>query len=132
MNDKVHFQAKNEDGNTLDIDGSPAIGGENLGFRPMQTVLAALAGCSVMDLVSIIEKQRMTLTDLQIQVDAQRADATPSVFTSINMHYILTGNLVAKKVERALELAVRKYCSVGAMLEKSVEITYDYEIKEDT
>ncbi|KGE71397.1 OsmC family protein [Spirochaeta lutea] len=131
VNTKVHFRAENEDGNTMDIDGSPAIGGENRGFRPMQALLASLAGCSVMDLVSIIEKQRMTLKDIQIQVDGQRADSTPSVFTAIHLHYILRGQLIPEKVERAVELAVKKYCSVGAMLEHSVTITYDYEIKED-
>lgn len=130
INKKVHFRATNEDGLSVDIDGSPSIGGENRGMRPMQLVASALAGCSVLDLVGIIEKYRMELDDLQIEVDAERKDEVPAVFSRINLHYVLTGVLEATKVERALELAVKKYCSVGAMLEKSVEITYSYKIKQ--
>lgn len=128
LNDKVHFVAKNEDGNSVHIDGAPSIGGENLGFRPMQLVLTALAGCSLMDLVSILEKSRQTLKDIQVTVEGDRADAIPAVFTEIRLHYTFWGIFKTEKVERALELAVKKYCSVGAMLEKTAKITYTYEI----
>jgi len=130
-NDKVFFRAENEEGNTLYIDGAPSIGGENKGFRPMQVVLSALAGCSLMDLVTIIEKSRMKLKDIRVSDVGNRADAIPAVFTDIRLHYDLYGKLDRDKVERALDLAVNKYCSVGAMIEKSAKITYTYTIHED-
>jgi len=129
VNNKVHFVAKNEDGNLIHIDGAPSIGGENQGFRPMQLILAALAGCSLMDLVSILEKSRQSLKDIQVSVEGDRADAIPAVFTEIRLHYTLWGSFQTEKVERALELAIKKYCSVGAMLEKSATISYTYEIR---
>jgi putative redox protein len=128
INQKVHFQAKNEDGNTIEIDGAPSIGGENQGFRPMQLVLAAVASCSLMDLVTILEKSRQHVVDIQVSVEGTRADMIPAVFTGIHLHYKLKGKLEKEKVERALDLAVKKYCSVGAMLEKTAKIDYTYEI----
>lgn len=131
MNKAVHFQARNEDGLVVNIDGAPGIGGENKGFRPMQLVAAALAGCTLMDLVGIIEKYRMRLENLQVEVNAKRRDATPAVFEHISLHYRFWGDFEATKLERALDLAVRKYCSVGAMLEKTAKIDYSYEIVQE-
>lgn len=129
QNDAVLFKGINDEGNQVSIEGSPQIGGTNSAMRPMQLVLVALASCSSMDLVEIIKKQRMKLDGLEIIVDGQRSeDQVPSVFTAIKMHFILTGELDTQKVERALELAVRKYCSVEAMLKATVDITYTYEI----
>lgn len=128
MNDAVHFQARNESGASLYIDGSPSVGGENKGMRPMETVLAGLAGCSAMDLVSIIKKQRMTLKDCKIDVDAERENGVPSPFTKIHLHYRLYGELDRDKTGRAVDLAVDSYCSVAVMLEKSAEITHSFEI----
>ena len=128
INQKVHFQAHNEDGNTIDIDGAPSIGGENQGFRPMQLVLAAIASCSLMDLVTILEKSRQPVEDIQVSVEGTRADKVPAVFTGVSLHYKLIGTLEKEKVERALDLAVNKYCSVGAMIEKTAKINYTYEI----
>ncbi|AHC15595.1 OsmC family protein [Salinispira pacifica] len=128
MNNGVHFQARNESGASLDIDGSPSVGGENKGMRPMETVLAGLAGCSAMDLVSIIKKQRMILNDCKIDVEAERADGVPSPFTKIHLHYRLFGSLEEEKTRRAVDLAVDSYCSVAVMLEKSAEITHSFEI----
>ncbi len=129
QNNAVHFRAKNPQGNAIDIDGGPAVGGKDLGFRPMETVLAGLASCSAMDLVHIITKQRMDLKDLKIDVSAERAEGIPSPFTKIHMHYRFWGRLDEEKCRRALELAVEKYCSVAVMLEKSAEITYDMTIE---
>src|SRR5690606_18258380 len=124
-----HFEASNDSGNTLHIDGSDAFGGQNLGFRPMQMALAAVAGCSVMDLVDIIKKYRMELQDIRITADAERVDAVPAVFKKIQLTYHLKGTIDIRKLERALDLAVNKYCSVGAMISKTAEITYSYEIE---
>jgi putative redox protein len=132
QNDAVHFRAVNAEGNTLDIDGGPSVGGQGLGFRPMETVLAGLAGCSAMDLVSIINRQRMSLEDVKIDVSAERADAVPAPFTKIHLNYRLYGRLDETKCARAVSLAVEKYCSVAVMLEKSVEITHSFEIIGET
>lgn len=129
INDRVHFQAKNGDGNTVEIDGAERVGGEGAGFRPMQLALAAVASCSVMDLVPILEKQRQRVDDVQITASGERADGTPSPFTSINLHYVLTGEIDEQKARRAIELAVYKYCSVGEMLRATVTITYSFAIR---
>jgi putative redox protein len=127
-NTKVHFVARNEDGNEIHIDGAPKVGGEGAGFRPMETLLAALAGCASMDVVEILRKQRAGLEDLKIDVHGQRPDTTPSPFSAIHLHFTVVGPVDEAKASRALDLAVNKYCSVGEMLKQSAEISYSYEI----
>ncbi|MEN7546791.1 OsmC family protein [Rapidithrix thailandica] len=124
----VHFVASNEDGNTISIDGSEAIGGAGKGMRPMQVVLGALGTCSCFDIVEILKKQRQDLQDIKITVTAERADAVPAPFTAIHLHFRLWGELDENKVSRAIDLGVNKYCSVGVILEKSAKITYTFEI----
>lgn len=130
VNQGVHFEAKGDATEIkVNIDGSPEIGGEGLGVRPMELVLMALGSCSSLDLISILKKQRQPLEDIKIDIDAQRKDAVPSVFTSIHMTFKLKGDLDTQKVEKAAELAVKKYCSVHDMLAAGgVEITYSVEI----
>ncbi|MFD1630053.1 OsmC family protein [Pseudopedobacter beijingensis] len=130
LNDAVHFEAK---GNATDvkvsIDGSPEIGGQGLGVRPMELVLMALGSCSSLDLIAILKKQRQVIEDVKIEVDGQRRDEIPSIFTSIHINFILKGDLDPVKVNKAAELAVKKYCSVHDMLVAGgVEITYSVEI----
>ena len=130
LNDAYHMEAQNEDGQTLHLDGSPEIGGINGGFRPMQMVLASLAGCSSIDVISILKKMKQEITDFHVEIDGERAeDQTPSVFTKIHLKFILSGNLEEKKVEKAISLSMDKYCSVSKMLENSVEITREYVIR---
>jgi uncharacterized OsmC-like protein len=130
QNKAVHLQAINEDGARIDIDGAPSIGGENKGLRPMQLMLAALGSCSTMDIVSILNKQKQDLKDIQIVINGEREkDKTPSLFNDIQVHFILTGNLDEKKVRRAIDLSMNTYCSVSRIIEKTAQITYSYEIK---
>ena len=130
INDAVLFKAENESGNVLKIDGNEKIGGVGGGFRPMQLLLAGIGGCSALDAVSILKKQKQDLKGVEILVTGDRIKGkTPSVFSEIHLHYILTGDLEEKKVARALQLAVEVYCSVGEMLGKTANITYDYEIR---
>lgn len=130
QNKAVHLQAINEDGARIDIDGAPSIGGENKGLRPMQLMLAALGSCSTMDIVSILNKQKQDLEDIQIVINGEREkDKTPSLFNDIQVHFILTGNLDEKKVRRAIDLSMNTYCSVSRIIEKTAQITYSYEIK---
>jgi uncharacterized OsmC-like protein len=130
QNQAVHFQAVNEDGVKIDIDGAPSIGGENKGLRPMQLMLAGLGSCSTMDIVSILNKQKQDLTDIRILIDGNREkDKIPSLFEDIHIHFILSGDLDEKKVKRAVDLSMNTYCSVSKIIEKTARITYSYEIK---
>ena len=128
VNERVHLVASNDSNLEVHLDGNEKIGGENGGFRPMQLILAAIAGCSSIDLVLILEKQRQTLRDLRITVTGERADAIPSPFETIHLHFELIGAIDSEKATRAVELAVDRYCSVGEMLKQSVQITHSFEI----
>lgn len=128
----VNFIASTESGHEINMDGSDTIGGENKGARPMETVLAGLGGCSAMDVMSILKKSRQEVTDCQIEIDAERADAIPAVFIRIHMHYRIHGSgLDQRKVDRAISLSMEKYCSVTRMLEKTAEITSSFEIVQE-
>jgi len=129
LNDAVHMEAKNEDGVTLQMDGTGEIGGINGGFRPMQMLLAAAGGCSAIDVVGILKKQRQNPDDLKIEVTGERLNVKEySEFKSINIHFILKGDLDEKKVSRAIDLSLNKYCSVSKTLEKTAKITSSFEI----
>ena len=128
VNQAVHFIGENQEGNKIHMDGSEAIGGEDAGVRPMQLLLMAAAGCSGIDVVTLLKKMRQDLVDLQIEVEGTRADTIPAVFTAIHLHYKLVGPLKPEKVEKALSMSITQYCSVSKMLEKAADITYSYEI----
>jgi putative redox protein len=127
--ENVCLMAESESGNSLIIDGSPDIGGRNLGVRPMEMILMGLGGCTTMDILTILRKKRLNIKDCVIEIDSQRRDTIPKTFSKIHLHFIITGdNLNEKHVQQAVQLSVEKYCSVYAMLKNSVEISYDYEI----
>ena len=129
LNDAVHFEGVNANGNTIHMDGSPAIGGEDKGVRPMELLLFATASCSCIDIVMILEKMKQPLKDLKVDVEGERGkDQVPSVFNTIHLHYKFWGDLKEDKVKKALELSLEKYCSVSAMLEQTAKITYEYSI----
>jgi len=99
------------------------------GPSPMELVLIGAGGCSAFDVVHILERGREPVTDCTVEMDADRADTDPKVFTRIHMHYVVTGaGLNPAKVERAIALSVEKYCSASAMLAKTATITHDFEI----
>lgn len=125
-NEAVYFEGSSELSNIkVHIDGAESIGGEGKGVRPMELVLMALGSCSVFDLSSILKKQRQTPEDLQVEVEGKRRDEVPNIFTHIHLTFILKGQLDENKVQKAAELAVKKYCSVHDMLAAGgVEITY--------
>lgn len=132
LNKGCHMVATNEEGNEIHIDGATAVGGEGKGFRPMQLLAAGAAGCSSIDIISILTKQRQVLIDLQVSVDAKREiGKVPSLFKTLHLHFILTGNLDKSKVEKALDLSLQKYCSVVKIMEKTAKISYSYEIKKN-
>lgn len=130
LNDAFHFEASNDNGNTVHLDASPGIGGTNQGMRPMQMMLAAMGGCSAIDIINILRKQRQDLKDMKITVSGEReADAVPSLYQTVHAHYRFFGNLDREKVEKAITLSIEKYCSVSRTMEKAgAKITYSFEI----
>jgi putative redox protein len=126
MNDAVHFEASAPSTTVkVHIDGSPEIGGQGLGVRPMEMVLMALASCSSLDFVTILKKQKQNIEDFSVSVEGQRREQVPTIFTKIHLSFILKGTVDEDKAARAAELAVKKYCSVHDMLAAGgVEITY--------
>jgi putative redox protein len=129
LNDAFHLEAKNELGNTVHIDGSPDIGGTNQGMRPMQLVLAAMGGCSSIDIINILKKQKQPLRDVKVTVTGEREkDVIPSLFTDVHIHFRFFGDLDPDKVQKAVVLGVDKYCSVAKTLEPKAKITHSFEI----
>ncbi len=118
-------------GHAVIMDGSPEAGGRNLGIRPMEMLLIGLGGCSSIDVISILTKQRQAVEDCWVEIDAERADDHPKVFTRIHMHFVVVGkNLDASKVERAVHLSADKYCSASIMMAKTAEMVHDFEVRE--
>ncbi|HET9053332.1 MAG TPA: OsmC family protein [Cyclobacteriaceae bacterium] len=128
LNDAYHMEATNEQGATLQMDASPDMGGLNKGMRPMQVVLTALGGCSVIDVISILKKQKQDLKDIQLTVTGERENVAPSPYTEANIHFRLYGNVDEDKVQKAVSLSVEKYCSVAESLKPQTKITYSFEI----
>jgi len=132
LDNAFHFKAIGPSGAPVHIDAGEAVGGAGMGARPMELVAAGLAGCAVIDFILILKKQRQALEDIRISIQAERHEnRTPSPFERINMKFILAGKLDAAKVEKALTLAVEKYCSVAEMLKSTVKIDYSFEIREN-
>jgi putative redox protein len=124
------FEATNSTGQRTLVDGPPDLGGQGEGIRPMEMLLAAMAGCSALDVILILEKQQKEpLTDLNVTVKGTRADAVPAVYTHIAVHFEATGAVDAHKLERAVKLSMEKYCSVAKMLEKSCEISFTTSVR---
>ena len=133
VDDAFHFEAKNEEGNVVHIDGSPAIGGSGEGARPMQLLVMGLGGCSTMDIVLILKKQKEVIDDLKIVLEAARhEDRTPATFKNIHVTYEFKGELNPKKVKRAVTLGIEKYCSVTEILKETCEITFETKLNGET
>ena len=130
--DGVSFLAESGTGHTVVLDGPEDSGGRNIGIRPMELVLLGVGGCTSYDVMSILKKARQDVTDCIAELNAERSDDVPSVFTKIHIHFVVTGRgLKEKQVQRAVELSADKYCSASIMLGRGgVEVTHDYEIAE--
>jgi len=127
----VTFVGESGSGHAVVMDGPPESGGRNLGVRPMEMLLIGMGGCTAFDVVLILKKARQQVTDCVVEIEAERADTVPKVFTRIHVHFIVTGSgLSDKQVARAVELSAEKYCSASIMLGKSANITHDYEVIE--
>ena len=130
-NDKFNFEAVNSVGQTVELDANPAIGGEGKGFRPMEMLLVGLGGCSGIDMINVLTKQKEPLDDVKIKITATRKDdEVPAIFEVIDIHFDLYGALNVQKVERALDLTFDKYCSVSNIIGRSATIKFSYAIHE--
>ena len=123
------FEGVAGSGHRVTMDVAPEVGGRNLGLRPMEMVLLGLGGCTAIDVLHMLRKGRQPITDMRVELDAERADDVPKVFTRIHLHFVLTGaGLDPHKIERAINLSATKYCSASMMLDKTAEMTHDFEI----
>lgn len=129
--DAMTFVAESGSGHAVVVDASPDVGGRDLGARPMELVLMGAGACTAIDVVHILRKARQHVTDCVVELDSERADEDPKVFTRIRMRYIVTGKgLAHNQVERAIKLSKEKYCSATIMLAHTAEITFDFEVRE--
>lgn len=126
---KMSFLGEVPSGHQIKMDASSEVGGENSGPRPTELLLNALAGCTGIDIISILKKMRLEIKSFQMDVDGQRADEHPKRFTRIHIHFALEGELPEEKVVRAIQLSLDKYCSVAHSL--NAEITASYAINNE-
>ena len=130
------FVAETGSGHTLMMDGAPDTakpenGGQNLAPRPLETVLAGTGGCTAYDVVLILKRGRHDVRGCSVKLTTERADTDPKVFTTIHMHFTLTGkNLPATAIERAIAMSHEKYCSASIMLGKTAQITTGFVLVE--
>lgn len=129
----VMFVTESGSGHAVVVDGAPEYGGRNLGPRPMELLLMGLGGCTAFDVVTILKKARQDVTSCVAELEAERADAVPAVFTKIHVRFLVKGRgLKEVQVKKAVDLSADKYCSASIMLgQAGVVITHDYVIEED-
>lgn len=126
VNEKFHFKVKNDRGYVVDLDKRASQGGDDLGASPMELLLMGVAGCSGIDLIGILEKQRQEIETYQMEVEGERTEiGEAKPFTSMHVTVFITGKVKPKKALKAAELSFDKYCSVSKTLEPTATITYD-------
>ena len=127
------FIGESGSGHTIVLGTAFGPEGRSPGPSPMELVLIGLGGCSGYDVVHILEKGREAIEDVAIELEAERAQQDPKVFTRVHMHFVVKGRgLAVEKVERAITLSAEKYCSASAMIAKSATITHDFEVVDTT
>lgn len=125
------FVGESGSGHTVTMDGAPDIGGRNLGARPMEMVLIGMGGCTAIDVVSMLKKQRQDIREIVVELAAERADDHPRVFTDVKLIYRVRGKgLNRALIERAVTLSDEKYCSATAMVRKSAKVTHEIVLEE--
>lgn len=124
------FEGTSGSGHRVIMDGPESAGGKNAGIRPMEMLLLGVGACSAFDVMTILKKSRQQVSDCQVEVAAERADAVPAVFETIHLHFIITGtDLDEARVRRAVALSADKYCSASIMLGRAgVAMSHDFEI----
>ena len=128
---KMSFNGTSDSGFELPLGTYPELGGDDDGFRPMELLAIGLAGCTAMDVISILQKKRQDVREFEVDVKAKRASEHPKVFTHALVTYAVTGKGVDEAaVLRAIELSVTRYCPANAMFSKAMPIDLAYEIYE--
>lgn len=129
--DNMTFVGESASGHAVVMDGPPEFGGQNLGIRPMEMLILGLGGCSAFDVMLILNKSKQQVAHCEVELDYERAEDNPKVYTRIHMHFIISGRRIdPTRVEKAIALSAEKYCSASVMLGKTAVITHDYEIRE--
>ena len=129
--DKMQFMVKTESGHSFLVDGAPEVGGQNAGARPMELMVASIAGCTAMDVLAILKKMQQEITNLNVSVVGERASDHPKNFLSVHVEYSVTGfDLDETRVEKAISLSEKKYCSAIASMHPSIKLTSNYKIFE--
>lgn len=128
--DGAMFLAESGSGHSVVMDGPEDHGGRNMGVRPMEMLLLGMGGCASFDVMSMLKKSRQDVTACRCELDAERADAVPAVFTKIHLRFVVSGKgLKDAHVKRAVELSAEKYCSASIMMEAAgVDVSHSYEI----
>ena len=127
------FTAKREDGHSLNMDAPPVFGGNGEGFTPVELILAGLGGCTGMDIVEIMLKQRQQITGVEVKVTGTKREELPHYYQAIDVHYHISGrNISESALKRAIDLSEEKYCSVRAIFRPEVKLTYGYDIAQET
>ena len=127
----MRFDAASGSGHHVTLDAAEHGGGQNAGFRPMELLLVGLAGCTGMDVISLLRKKRQQVTGYEVHVTGVRAEEHPMVFVEITVEHIVTGHhLQPEAVAHAIELSEGRYCGAGAMLGKVARLTHTYRIVE--
>ena len=122
--EKMAFSGVTPTGHEFIMDAAPEVGGENSGPRPTELLLQAVAGCTGIDIISILQKMRLEPSSFHMDVKGERTDDHPKRFTTIHIHYALEGNLPEEKVVRAIQLSKDKYCSVSHSLNSEINASY--------
>ncbi|MCK9200460.1 MAG: OsmC family protein [Gallionella sp.] len=130
--EQVSFLGETESGHAVLMDGSPAAGGRNLGPRPMEMLLLGAGGCTSFDVIAILKKSRQAVSDCYVEIEAERAETDPKVFTKIHMHFVVKGkDIKPEAVEKAIKLSAEKYCSASIMLGATAAMTHDFEVVQE-
>lgn len=128
----ITFVGKTDSNHWVTMDGPENFGGSNAGIRPKELLLISLGGCTAADVVAILQKKRVKVDDFEVQISAESTETHPKVYTKIHLEFVFVGKDIKEKdVERAIELSQTTYCGVTAMLQKSIEITHSFTIKEE-
>lgn len=131
--ENMSMLAESGSGHCVVMDGPEILGGKNIGCRPMEMMLMGMAGCSVVDVISILKKMREEVINCSAEIQAERAEKEPKIFTHINIKFKIEGfNIKKDKIKKAIDLSIEKYCSASIMLGKTAKIEHSFEIINNT
>ncbi len=125
----LRFTASNDDGHTAELDAYAGVGGDGAAMRPKELMLASLAGCTAMDVLSILRKMKLEPEAFRVEVDAVETEEHPRVFTAFHIRYVIRGEVPEAKLEKAINLSQERYCGVSAMYRQFATLTHEYVIE---